>query len=565
MGFKIRFKGGMSIGSRIVSLVAISTAAIVLFGALQFVQFQRNSVLVGSILDETVPALQALYEIGASIKDVHANAVNFVYSNDSSLVESLPNKIHTEGVHIQQLLDGQLKLADDKTQHAIVEQLAEQFKDYIASINQSISFKQNKQNDIALAELEANASQYQTEMFQTFETLKIEKVRANAYAIDLYRANQTKNLLILGAVTITILVLLTVLGIWIYRSTVLPVRSMETAMRAISTSLDFTIRIPIAQQDEVGKSIQSFNNLIATMQHSFSEMLEVIKRNEIASLEMHQSSVVLSELAKNGNVSATDIHRAILHIQEQIEGISKRSAEANLMTVKSGLEASENGKTIKVAIEQIHSVTNNLNVAAQQVFALAGSCSNISLVVSEISKIAEQTNLLALNAAIEAARAGEAGRGFAVVANEVRKLAERVADLTKSIALKILEVQNSSSASTTMMNQVVLEMDSALNLAQSAGKAMTNIEDYSHSVTKMVEGINHMASISHISSRGIVAQANNVSTLIESSHTAAEQSKDSADMIREISAQISKVVVRFKIGDKHEMRAIPSHASVEML
>lgn len=564
MGFKIRFKGGMSIGSRIVSLVAISTAAIVLFGALQFVQFQRNSALVGSILDETVPALQELYEIGASIKDVHANAVNFVYSNDSSLVDGLPNKIRTDGVHIQQLLDGQLKLADNKTQHSIVEQLSEQFKDYIASINQSISFKQNKQNDIALAELEANASQYQTEMFQTFETLKIEKVRANANAIDLYRANQTKNLLILGAVTITILVLLTVLGIWIYRSTVLPVRSMETAMRAISTSLDFTIRIPIAQQDEVGKSIQSFNYLIETMQHSFSEMLEVIKRNEIASLEMHQSSVVLSELAKNGNVSATDIHRAILHIQEQIEGISKRSAEANLMTVKSGLEASENGKTIKVAIEQIHSVTSNLNVAAQQVFALAGSCSNISLVVSEISKIAEQTNLLALNAAIEAARAGEAGRGFAVVANEVRKLAERVADLTKSIALKILEVQNSSSASTTMMNQVVLEMDSARNLAQSAGKAMTNIEDYSHSVTKMVEGINHMASISHISSCGIVAQANNVSTLIESSHTAAEQSKDSADMIREISAQISKVVVRFKIGDKHEMRPIPSHASIEM-
>ena len=564
MGFKIRFKGGMSIGSRIVSLVAISTVAIVLFGALQFVQFQRNSALVGSILDETVPALQELYEIGASIKDIHANAVNFVNSNDSSLVDSLPDKIRTDGVRIQQLLDGQLKLADNKTQHSIVEQLSEQFNDYIASINQSISFKQNKQNDIALAELEANASQYQTEMFQTFETLKIEKVRANANAIGLYRANQTRNLLILGVVTITILVLLTVLGIWIYRSTVLPVRSMETAMKDISTSLDFTIRIPIAQQDEVGKSIQSFNTLIETMQHSFSEMSEVINRNEIASVEMHKSSVVLSELAKNGNVSVADIHSAILHIQEQIEGISNRSAEANLMTVKSGLEASENGKTIKIAIEQIHSVTSNLNVAAQQVFALAGSCSNISLVVSEISKIAEQTNLLALNAAIEAARAGASGRGFSVVADEVRKLAERVADLTKSIALKILEVQNSSSASTTMMNKVVLEMGSALNFAQSAGQAMSNIEDYSQSVTKMVEGINHMASTSHTSSRGIVVQANKVSTLIENSHTAAEHTKDSADTIREISVQISKVVERFKIGDKHEMRVIPSHGSVDM-
>ncbi len=564
MKFKTHINGGMSIGSRIVTLVAISSMAIILFGVVQFVQFQHNSTLVGSILDETVPALQELYEIGASIKDVHANAVNFVYSNDTSLVDSLPSRIASDGEHIQKLLDSQLKLADNKIQHSIVEQLSEQFKDYITSINQSISFKQNKQNDIALAELEANASQYQTEMFQTFETLKIEKIRSNTNAIGLYRTNQTRNLLILCAVTITILFLLTMLGIWIYRSTVLPVRSMEAAMKSISTSLDFTIRIPIAQQDEVGKTIQSFNTLIETMQHSFSEMLEVINRNEIASVEMHQSSVVLSELAKSGNVSVTDIHRAILHIQEQIEGISKRSAEANLMTIKSGLEASENGKTIKIAIEQIHSVTNNLNVAAQQVFELAGSCSNISLVVTEISKIAEQTNLLALNAAIEAARAGEMGRGFAVVADEVRKLAERVANLTKSIDLKILEVQNSSSTSTKMMQSVVLEMGSALSLAQSAGQAMSNIEDYSQSVTKMVEGINHMASTSHSSSCGIVAQANNVSSLIENSHVAAEHTKGSADTIRDISSQISKVVDRFKIGDKHLVRAIPSHGSVDL-
>lgn len=564
MKFKTHFNGGMSIGSRIVTLVAISSMAIILFGVVQFVQFQHNSTLVGSILDETVPALQELYEIGASIKDVHANAVNFVYSNDTSLVDSLPSRIVSDGEHIQKLLDSQLKLADNKIQHSIVEQLSEQFKDYITSINQSISFKQNKQNDIALAELEANASQYQTEMFQTFETLKIEKIRSNTNAIGLYRTNQTRNLLILCAVTITILFLLTMLGIWIYRSTVLPVRSMEAAMKSISTSLDFTIRIPIAQQDEVGKTIQSFNTLIETMQHSFSEMLEVINRNEIASVELHQSSVVLSELAKSGNVSVTDIHRAILHIQEQIEGISKRSSEANLMTIKSGLEASENGKTIKIAIEQIHSVTNNLNVAAQQVFELAGSCSNISLVVTEISKIAEQTNLLALNAAIEAARAGEMGRGFAVVADEVRKLAERVANLTKSIELKILEVQNSSSASTKMMKSVVLEMGSALTLAQSAGQAMSNIEDYSQSVTKMVEGINHMASTSHSSSCGIVAQANNVSSLIENSHVAAEHTKGSADTIRDISSQISKVVDRFKIGDKYMVRAIPSHGSVDL-
>lgn len=552
----------LSVASRIALLVGVSVLSITALGLTVFFQFTHNNALIEKILGRTIPALGEIAATENDIKDLQAKGLTYLYTSDSHLADTLLEKFDDNKASIQAHLDAQKAFIDDDKQKLILEQIQEQYQQYIDSLNTSITFKKNKQNDLAIVEMEANAMANQTELMQIITGLRVEKVRSNDEAVAALRANFSANLTVLSIAIAVVLVLVVGCGIWLYRSTVIPVKRMEQSMRTIAASLDFTQRAPDAGQDEIGSSITSFNSLVGTLQQALLEMLRVVKRNEVASIEMHQSAVVLGAISQSGSDSATHIQHAVQQIQQQIADITARTEEAGALTVKSGQVAAENGATIRSAIEHIQSLTQRVGVAAEQVFALAKSSNSIAQVVAEIRKIAEQTNLLALNAAIEAARAGESGRGFAVVADEVRKLAERVGALTSTISGKIVEVQETSASSTQIIREVAVEMQDALQLAQSAGASMSHIETYSQSVIAMVGSIKQQAINSEVSSRGIVDQVGNVSMLIVNANTAADHTKNSADMICEISIQIAEVVHRFKVGQVIEQTS-GAHGDVD--
>jgi methyl-accepting chemotaxis protein len=552
----------LKISARIFLLVAVSTLTIIMLGMTAFLQFKHNSTLIDAILGQTVPALGELSDLESDIKEMQIKGMTFIYSTDLQLAEVLVNKLPAIRESIQKHLASQTKYADDAKQKLIIDQLRDQYQQYIEAIKQSISFKNNGQNDLAIADFESNAMAYQNELLQTLATLRIEKLRSNDEAVNLFRSNNSNNLKILAIAISVTLLLVMACGIWLFRSTVLPARAMESAMQKISATLDFTHRVPVTYHDEIGNSIKSFNSLMDTLQNTLSVMLGVIKRNEASSADMHQASVTLEHIARQGSNSATEIHSAAMHIQDQIESITIRTEEAGLLTIKSGREAADNAQTIRTAVDHFQSLTGSVATAAEHVFALAQSGNNISLVVEEIRKIADQTNLLALNAAIEAARAGESGRGFAVVADEVRKLAERSSALTRSISAQITEIQCASSTSTEMMYKVVCEMNITMELANSAGAAMHTIEGHSQDVIAMVDKIKQLASTSQSSSRGIVAQVGNVADFIKNSNIAANHTKDSASMICDISLKMSEVVNRFKISEHTDVRVAASHRRV---
>jgi methyl-accepting chemotaxis protein len=226
------------------------------------------------------------------------------------------------------------------------------------------------------------------------------------------------------------------------------------------------------------------------------------------------------------------------------------------LTVVSAKQATENGQVIRTAVERIHALSHSIESAAERVFDLAQAGSTIASQVKEIREIADQTNMLALNAAIEAARAGEQGRGFAVVADEVRKLAERVSQATLSISEQVKNIGATSSASTDLMREVVADMKINIELASTAGSAMSQIETSSHQVISVVGEIGEQVTVGHASSKEIVEQAGSIEQLMSEANAAAEHTRQFADNIRAFSGQMASIVNRFQTGHRELAEAV---------
>lgn len=147
----------------------------------------------------------------------------------------------------------------------------------------------------------------------------------------------------------------------------------------------------------------------------------------------------------------------------------------------------------------------------------------ISGVVNIIKEIADQTNLLALNAAIEAARAGEQGRGFAVVADEVRNLAERTTSSTAEIINTIALIQTGTSEAAKGMADSVVNVESGVELALNAGKAVNNISSMSTLIMQLTAEINQSLQVQKIGASEVAANVEQVANIADETNKLATQ------------------------------------------
>jgi methyl-accepting chemotaxis protein len=548
----------MSIRRHLLVLILIAAIALLFLGGTALIQFQRNNSMMRGLTDGAIPGFLAASELGSQLKTLQISTMNLVYAPDNSIAEQMKDKVNTDKASLKEELQSQLKMAESETQQGLVKQAQESLQGYYDALDQVIGLRLGGQKLFAEAALSGTAGPYLQELEQILETLRVEKRRTKESSIAAIEKSLKDSVLILSIATAITVALLGFLGNRLYRQIARPLREMESTMAEIATTLDFTRRVPVTRHDEIGQSIRAFNSLVDTLQKSLSEMVQIIRNNEIAALDMHQSAITLAHIASSGNASSKDIQTSVKEIQAQIDRITHDTRHAGSLTELSGQQATENGQIIREAVDRIHALAGSVESAADRVFALATAGGNIASQVKEIREIADQTNLLALNAAIEAARAGETGRGFAVVADEVRKLAERVACATQSISEQVKDIETTSGQSTALMHQVVTDMRLNIELTSTAGDAMNSIETSAKEVISVVDQIGQQVNVGNNSSKEIVTQVDTIEDLMGKAHQAANHTKDFADTIRSISGQMASIVNRFQIGEQKISAASPS-------
>ena len=335
---------------------------------------------------------------------------------------------------------------------------------------------------------------------------------------------------------------------WIIsRSVTHPLRQLQGFVQEVSSDYDFTRRMPVSSDDEIGQTLKAINGLLDTLQASFRQVLDVVSQVTTSVEHLSGASREMSSISHSVSESSSSMAAGVEQVTVSISHVAERSDECDRTAREAGRLATAGGEVIESTITSINEIATRVRAAAEQIDELKGRTESIGAVVNVIKDIADQTNLLALNAAIEAARAGEQGRGFAVVADEVRKLAERTASSTQEIIETINAIQSGANATVSAMGQTVHDVDTGVTQAQKASVAIQDIRASADRVVEQVSDISTAMREQSSASSLMAQQVERVAQMSEESSETATKTADEGRRLHELSQSLDQAIRRYRV------------------
>ena len=363
--------------------------------------------------------------------------------------------------------------------------------------------------------------------------------------INARKAAGQKTLMLDMVLTLSVLVVVTYLGIGMYYSVIDSVGTFSQGAKRLADG-DLTVQFDSAGRDELHSAGGDFN----AMAQAFRTLLGNIQREaqelKHASDELAQSSQQISSSTGAQSDSASSMAASVEEMTVGVDHIARNAQDAQNYSRQSDEVAAEGGRIVQGVVNEIQGIAETVNDSAVAVEALGQQSDKISAIVGTIKEIADQTNLLALNAAIEAARAGESGRGFAVVADEVRKLAERTAKSTQEIAGMIGAIQSGTATAVTSMKRGVGKVASGVEQARLAGDAIVQVQKQSREVADAVAEISVSLREQATASTEIAQNVERIAQMAEENDAAASGNAATAGRLRQLAEKLTSEVSRFR-------------------
>ena len=312
---------------------------------------------------------------------------------------------------------------------------------------------------------------------------------------------------------------------------------------------DLTMRMTGAYKGDFLKIKNSINNVGESLHKVVGEVAGAVHAVASASNQISSSSEEMAAGAQEQSAQATEIASAVEEMTTTIVETTKNAGSAAEKAKKSGTIAEEGGRVVNETISGMNRIAEVVNRSASTVKELGKSSDQIGEIIQVIDDIADQTNLLALNAAIEAARAGEQGRGFAVVADEVRKLAERTTKATKEIASMIKQIQKDTSEAVTSMESGTVEVDKGKELADQAGKSLSEIIAGAKETVDIVTQVAAASEQQSSASEQISKNIESISSVTQQSAAGVQQIARAAEDLSNLTTNLQNLVSQFKVNE----------------
>ncbi|WP_431257825.1 HAMP domain-containing protein [Roseateles chitinivorans] len=262
----------MNIRARILLLVAASLLALLAVGALSMYQARKSEREVRFVTETVVPSAIKSVALLTKLKEVHIAALGMVSAPDEAAVKQAHEETTRRREALQQAVDALDAQSDSKAQRGLVDLVRESQKNYFQSLDETAQFALAGQREIAQATMAATVDQYLREQGEALAALDIEKTRSKDEAIRKLNEQLSATLILLATVTAAAIAFLGVIGFVLYRRIVAPIGEMQASMTRIATTQDFSHRVPVERDDEIGRSLQAFNLMIEKIEEGAAQV-----------------------------------------------------------------------------------------------------------------------------------------------------------------------------------------------------------------------------------------------------------------------------------------------------
>ncbi len=364
--------------------------------------------------------------------------------------------------------------------------------------------------------------------------------------------------------------------IWLIRRKTRPITTLIEYSKQIAEGDLAVENVSVPNKDEIGDLATTLNTMKGNLRKLIEQVSDSAVHLAASSKQLTAGAEQTNEateqivntmhqmaISVEGHVQSVEDTTGIIHeMSHGIQQIASNAKEVSTSANHASDRASQGGKSIETAIQQMQLINKTVNELEEVIHRLDTRSKEVGQIVGVITGISKQTNLLALNAAIEAARAGESGKGFSIVADEVRKLAEQSAQSAEEISQLIAETQEETNLAVRSMAFVAEEVDTGIGIVSLAGSSFEEIKDSVNAVTNQIQGVSAAVQQMAVGASQIVHSMENISAVADTAAASTqkvststeeqlafmEEITSSSSYLSTLAEELQLLIGRFKIS-----------------